>query len=153
MINMEKLLKVVDAMNALPDMSVTLTLESSGAMNVSCWVKEYWSGAVLTEERRHEVLAILTPLVGKMEKEVNGTAIGYAGARDDLRINLNRIDKCTIVGYKKVTKRVPKMETRVVKEEKEVETGEFEEEEELKPITDCEIRMGKASESDIEVPA
>lgn len=151
MIDREKLSKIVDAMEKLDDFDVGLSVNGSGRMSLTIYVKGWWSGTRPTEERRHQVLALVTPLVGKMEKEVDGTDIGYKGQADNLSININRIDKCTILGYKKVTKRVPKTTTKMVEEE--VETGEFEDEEELLPITDCQVRMGQASESDVEVPA
>lgn len=151
MIDREKLNKILDARDSLEGIiNVEVTCYASGGFRV--WVSKDW-GKELSEENRHKTLAILTPLVGRMEKQVSGTDISYSGELGNVNVYLSNVDKCKIVGWKKVVKSVAKTAVKEVVQEQEVETGDFEEQEELVPITDCEIRMGKASESDIEVPA
>jgi hypothetical protein len=152
MIDREKVSKVMDAMDAISEITrPNFTVNSDGTISMGVWPATW--GDNLSDENRHKILGVLTPLVGRLDKKVDGTTIDYKGWGNGISISVYRIDSCKIVGYKKTVERVAKKETRVVKKEEEVETGEFEEEEKLVPITDCQIREGKASESDIEVPA
>ena len=151
MINKELLLRCIDAIAALSsEDDVTLTLKNNKPINLTVYPKDWWTE---DEVNRRRILSVLTPLVRSMNKEVDGTNIHYRGTIEGLEVQLRYAGSCKIVGYKKKTTYVQKKEVRIVEKEEEVETGETEEQEELVPITDCEIRMGKASESDIEVPA
>lgn len=145
MINREKLNDILNRIDSLEGVSrVELTVYSSGGFKL-------WAGCpdqsyrALTEEERRKVLLTLTPLVGKLEKtQTWGTDIDYKGSKDGIDITINRADKCKILGYK----------TKIVKKQKMVEVeGEFEEEEERVPITDCDVIAGRANESQIEIPA
>lgn len=152
MIDREKVAKVMDAVDSISEITrPSFSVNSGGSILISVWPASW--GENLSDENRHKVLAALTPLVGRLDKKVDGTTIDYKGSGNDISINIYRIDSCKIVGYKKTVARVAKKEMRTVEKEEEVETGEYEEEEKLVPITDCQIREGKASESDIEVPA
>lgn len=147
MIDREKINKLLDAMELLAEEKVSLTIENDGDIGFSVYPKNWWTdGEKWDDAKRHKVLGLVTPFVGKMEKRLNGTDIGYTGQKDHLTIRLNYVDQCKIVGYKTVTKKVQK------EIEKPVEFEEVEETTQI-PITDCEIRQGKFSESDIEIPA
>lgn len=147
MIDRSRVEKCLGVMDQLSEESVDLTIQETGDMSLVVYPKNWWSDAVQwTDEKRHGVLALLTPLVGRLDKKVDGTTIGYTGEKDGISIRINYADKCKIVGYKTTTKTV----------RKEIERPtEFEEvEEEVRvPITDCDIRSGKFSKDDIEVPA
>ena len=147
MIDREKVNKFLDVMDQLADEEVSLEITQDGKIDLRVYPKYwYFSGKQWSDDRRHEVLALCTPLVGRLNKEVSGTTIGYHGEKDDARVRLNYVDQCKIMGYKTVTKTVQKEVERPV----EYETEEVEE---RVTITDCDIRTGKFSESDIEVPA
>lgn len=147
MINREQINKFLDVLEQLPDDEVTLEIHQSGTIEFKVYPKHWWqAGENWTEEKRHKVLAICTPLVGKLEKHVEGRNIGYTGSKDNASVKLCYVDQCKVVGYKTVKKTVKR------EVERPVEFEEVEEEETV-AITDCDIRQGRYSESDVEVPA
>ena len=134
MIDREKVLKCLDILQTLPDDDVTIQITHK---NVSLRIyPKNW----------YEVLALVTPLVGRLDKLEERGNIGYKGEKDGLSVNLNYVDKCKIVGYKTVTKTVKKE----IEREPEYEIEEITE---RVAISDCDIRTGKFKETDIEVPA
>ena len=144
MINREQVEKCLAVMDALPDDDVELSINSK-IIELKVYPKNwYYAEKPWTDEKRHEVLGIVTPLVGKLDKVVDGGNIGYKGEKDGLSIRMNYVDKCKIVGYKTVTKTVRKE----VEKEPEYVTEEVEQ---RIAITDCDIRTGKFSQDDIEV--
>jgi hypothetical protein len=147
MINREEVKAVLDVMENLTDEDVTIEILGTGKIYIRLYPKNWWShGSEWPEEKRHKILAMVTPLVGKLNKEVDGTHIGYKGEKGNIAIRMNYVDKCKVLGYKTVTK--------TVKEEVEREPEYVEKEvEERIAITDCDIRQGKFSEDDIEVTA
>ena len=146
MINREQVEKCLVVMDALPDDDVELSINSK-SIELKVYPKNwYYAEKQWTDEKRHEVLGIVTPLVGKLTKVVDGGSIGYKGEKDGLSIRMNYVDKCKILGYKTVTKTVRKE----VEKEPEYVTEEVET---RVAITDCDIRTGKFSETDIEVSA
>lgn len=144
MIDRKLLDKVMNAVEAVSlDAYAQVTLHSSG--NIKIWL---WpiggSNTILPTEARHRILAVMTTLVGKMEKKQDlSSDIDFVGKTDTLSIRINRVDVCKIVGYKITKKIQPKM----------IDSGEMEEIVEKKAISDCDIKSGKFSEKDIEVPA
>lgn len=150
--NKELAIKAIDAIEvAQAYCDAQVTIYGDGRISVYAAPKNW--GNSLEEEARHKVLGLLTPLVGKLNKRNVDTTIHYEGSDGSTKVEIRRADTCTIVGYKKRVRSIPKMVTKTVEKEEEVESGEYEEEEELIPITDCQIRQGEASEDDIEVPA
>jgi hypothetical protein len=145
MINREQVGKFLDALEVLKNESASLQIEQDGMIHMTVYPKEWWSGKKWTDEKRHDVLSLLTPLVGRLDKQVSGTDIGYSGKKDNVTIHLNYVDQCKILGYKTVTKTVKKE----IERPEPVEYEEVEEEQRI-AITDCGIREGKFSESDIE---
>ena len=147
MIDRDQVEKCLAVLDQISEESVDVRIYGDGKVELTIYPKNWWLNAIQwTDQKRHEVLALVTPLVGKMEKQVDGTTIGYTGEKDNLKIRMNYVDKCKIVGYKTVTKTIKKE----VEREPEYETTE---EEVRVPITDCDIRTGKFSKDDIEVPA
>lgn len=145
MIDREKLNKLLDARDALEGIvKVEVTIYESG--NFRLWVTPMSYYAGMTEDERHKTLAILTPLIGKLEMQLEGTDKWFRGEMEGLSITVAYADKCKVIGYKTITKTVKK------EIEKPVEYEEVEEEVRV-PITDCDIRQGKYSDSDIEVTA
>ena len=146
MIDREKIGKFLDIMEYLLEEDATLSIRQDGKLTLNVYPKNWWSGNFWDENKRHKMLGLITPLVGKLEKQIDGRNIGYSGESEGISIRLSYIDKCKIVGYKTVKKTVrEEIEREPEYEEKEVE--------EQVAITDCEIRQGKYSEDDIEVPA
>lgn len=137
--------QLIDVLEQLKEEDADLQITSKGLLTLKVFPDGWWmTGNEWPDEKRHKILALLTPFVGKLNKEVDGTHIGYCGEKDNLYIRLSYVDKCKIVGYKTVTK--------TVKKEVEREPEYIEEEmTEQVPITDCAIREGKFSEDDIEV--
>jgi hypothetical protein len=146
MIDREQVAKFIDALDALQEESATLELTQEGKITFRVYPKEWWADKKWSEEKRHQYLSLLTPLVGKLEKKLDGKNIGYAGDKDNVSIRLNYVDQCKILGYKVATKTVRKEVEREPEYEEVVE-------EVRTAITDCDIRSGKFSESDIEVTA
>lgn len=151
MINRELLNAVIDKLDVIGvnnEVSLTMNNDSKDkyTIGVSIYPRNWWSGYVWTDEERHAALALMTPLVGKLTKEETNGSIGYEGAADGVTVSLNRVQACKILGYKIVKKTVKK------EIEKPVEYEEVEEEERI-AITDCDVKQGRASESDVEVPA
>lgn len=147
MLDRQKINQLLDVLETLSEEDATLQITGGGKIDLRVYPLYWWhTGVQWPEEKRHKILALLTPFVGKLTKEVDGQTIGYRGEKDNLAIRLNYVDKCKVVGYKTVTKTVKK---EVEREPEYVE----EEVEERIAITDCAIREGKFSESDIEVPA
>jgi len=147
MINRDDVEKCLIVLEKLANESADMTISSSGHIELEIYPKNwYYSAVQWSDEKRHEVLSLVTPLVGRMEKQVDGTNIGYRGEKEKLTIRMNYVDKCKVLGYKKVTKTVQKE----IEREPEYETVE---EEIQVPITDCDIRQGKFKEEDIEVEA
>ena len=145
MIDREQVLKLLDVMDALEKESATLEIKPQ-SVSLRVYPAEWWgSGKQWTDEQRHQYLALVTPLVGKMEKVADSGNIGYYGKKENLEIKLNYVDKCKVIGYKTVKKTV---EREIVPAEYETVIEEFQE-----PITDCDVRSGKESPDDIEVPA
>lgn len=140
MIDREKLGEMLDAADSLEDiLNTDITVYSGGSFRL--WVSPKSYSENLTEEQRHRALAILTPLVGKMTRS-NET--DYTGAGNNCSVYLNRASECKILGYKKVTKTVQKeIERPVEYEEVEEEVNE--------PITDCDIKAGRATVDEIEI--
>lgn len=148
MIDREKVEKCLAVLDQIPEESAELRVGAKGGIELTIYPKNWWSSAIQwTSERRHEVLALCTPLVGRLDKEEGGGNIGYKGEKDGLTVRLNYVDKCKIVGYKTVTKTVKK---EIERPEPEYETEEVEE---RIAITDCDIRTGKFKRDDIEVTA
>lgn len=146
MINREELNKVLDVMDKLTDEDATLTIYQNSKMSLVVYPQRWIWGNVWDETKRHAMLALITPLIGKLEKKVDGTSIGYFGENETISIRLSYVDKCKVVGYKTVTK--------TVKKEVERDPEYIEEEvEERVAITDCDLRAGKFQEDDIEVRA
>lgn len=144
MINREKLNRIVDALEQIDDkLDGYFTVYKNGSIYMTVDPKSF--GDVLTEDLRHRTLAMLTPIVGKMEKtELYNGNIGYRGASEAIIVTLNHAEACKIIGYKVVSKRKPKL----------VEVpGEFEETKERVAITDCDIKQGRTKEEELEVPA
>ena len=147
MIDREKVNKVIDVLERLSEDSAHAEIQADGSIQLIVFPKNWWaSGSPWTDDRRHEVLALCTPLVGRLDKQESNGNIGYRGEKDGLEVRLNYVEKCKIVGYKTVTKMVKKEIARPPEYE-EVE------EEERVAITDCDIRTGRFKEDDIEVPA
>jgi hypothetical protein len=147
MINREELTKMLDAFEKLENEDAELSITSKGKILLRVYPLNWWSrGSEWPEEKRHSILALLTPFVGKMEKTIEGTTIGYKGEKDNISIRMNYVDKCKVVGYKIVTKTVKK---EVERDPEYVE----EEVEQRVAITDCDLRAGKFQEDDIEVRA
>ena len=146
-LNREKINAVLDVVEQLTEENLTVSITGNGNIDVRLYPKNWWaSGCEWPEEKRHKILAMATPLVGKLNKEVDGMHIGYRGEKEGISIRMNYVDKCKVMGYKTVTKTV----------KKEIERDpeyEVEEVEERIPITDCDLRQGKFSEEDIEVKA
>ena len=146
MIDREKVEKCLAVLDQLPEEQANIEIHSFGKIEMTVYPKHwYLGGKQWSDDRRHEVLALCTPLVGRLDKQEDGGNIGYRGEKDDLTVRLNYVDKCKIVGHKTVTKTV----------KREIKPAEYEEVEETVEvaISDCDIRTGKFSESDIEVPA
>jgi hypothetical protein len=145
MIDREKLNKVLDAVEALTDpVEATITVTGYGDITINVYPKDFWETG-WTEEQRHKNLAAMTPLVGRLEKVVSGTDIGYKGEANGIFIRLNYVDSCKILGYR--------TEKKIVRKEVPVEVTYEDVEEEVRvPVTDCEIRSGTATMEDIEIP-
>lgn len=147
MIDREKLTSILDRLDAIDSIEKELTLTiNPTSFEISIFPKGWWSGKIFDEDDRHKIVGALTPLVGKLEKETSDGNISYAGEFNGISVSISRADKCKILGYRKV-KRTVKKEI-----EKPVEYQEVEEEVRI-PITDCDIRSGKATKDQIEVPA
>lgn len=150
--NTEHAIKVIEAVSEANNYcDAQVTFYGDGRINIYASPKNW--GSTLEEYARHKVLGLLTPLVGKLSKRNQDTQIHYEGADGNTKVEIRRADTCKIVGYKKRIRLIAKVEIKTVKKEEEVETGEYEEQEELIAITDCQIREGSAHEDDIEVPA
>lgn len=142
MLNRELLNKIFDKTDELEGIvNVDIQIYPGGA--ILLWVTPRSYFKPLPEEDRHKILAAFTPFVGKIELVSN---TDYKGEKDGVTVYLSRAKECKTVGYKIVKKTVRK------EIEREPEYEEVEEEVQ-QPITDCDIKAGRASESDIEVPA
>lgn len=140
MIDREKLEKAVQVVESLDDLGIKIDLEIySDNRNWRFWA---WCQEGMPEDTRRKMIAICTPLVGKME--LSGQ--DWEGSGNGFVVYLNRANACKIVGYKTTVKKVKR------EIEREPEYEEVEEEVKI-PITDCDLKAGKFSESDIEVPA
>jgi hypothetical protein len=149
MIDRQKVEKFLTVLDAMGEESATFSIKQDGRMELSVYPQDYWrDGKHWSDEKRHKMLTLVTPLVGKMEKYLSGRDIGYKGETEDTTIRLAYVDQCKILGYKTVTKKVK----REIERPDPVEYEEVEEEERI-TITDCDLKTGKFSESDIEVPA
>lgn len=147
MIDREKVNKFLDVMDQLNTEQLSLTIDNDTHLSLSVYPRNwYLDGVQWTDDKRHEVLGLCTPLVGRLDKKVDGTTIGYRGEKDGDQVRLSYVDRCKIVGYKTVKKTVRKE----VEREPEYETEEVEEQ---VPITDCDIRTGKFAKEDVEVLA
>lgn len=145
MLDREKINKFLNAMDNMPEEDASLSIQE-GKISLQVFPKNWWSGARWKEEKRHKMLALLTPLVGKLEKEEDGGNIGYRGESEGVSIRLAYIEKCKILGYKTVKKTVKKE----IEREPEYETEEVEE---RVAITDCDVKQGRYKEEEIEVTA
>lgn len=144
MIDREKVEQCLKILDQLPEESADIHVYANGSIDIKIYPKNwYMDGNAWSDEKRHQVLSLVTPLFGKLEKHVSGRDIGYTGKKDNVSITMQYVDKCKILGYKTVTKTVKK------EVEREPEYQEEEVEERI-PITDCDIRAGKYSEDDIE---
>lgn len=146
MINREKVAQFLDVMDQLTEESADFKIDQDGKFELVVYPQGWWSGKFWSEEKRHRLLALITPLIGKLEKVVDGRNIGYRGNNETTSIRLSYIDQCKILGYRTVTKTVRK------EVEREPEYEEVEEETRV-AITDCDIRAGKATEDQIEIRA
>lgn len=145
MIDRQKINKVLDCVYKYSETeNLSISISPSGDISVSIYPKGWWNeGTHWSDEKRHEVLASVTPLVGKMEKHISDRNIGYSGSKDGISIRLDYINQCKILGYKTIKKTVQKE----IERKPEYETEEVEE---RVAITDCDLRQGKFKESDIE---
>lgn len=144
MIDRNQIRLFLDVLERLQEEDAKVTIDQGGKIDLTVYPKEYWrDGQHWGDEKRHEMLALITPLVGRLDKHVDGRNIGYRGEKENVTIRLAYVDQCRILGYKTVTKTVKKEIDRVPEYE-EVE------EEQRVAITDCDIRQGKYSENDIE---
>lgn len=143
MLDREKLNRVIDAYESIVEISdPDISINAQGEIKLTVWPKSWVREP--TDDERHTLVNTLTPLVGKMDKQISGTSIGFAGSADGISVSIYRADVCKVVGYK----------TKITKKPKVIEVeDEFVEEEERIAITDCDIKAGKFSEADIEVPA
>jgi hypothetical protein len=141
MIDRVKVNALLDVVEKLEKEDAFLNI-TGRAIALTVYPCNWWDGATWSKERRHEVLSIVTPIVGKMEKEESNGLIGYSGKKDEVRIYLYRVSACTILGYKKEIKKI----------KKEIVAAQYEEvcEEVETPITDCDILKGKFAETDID---
>lgn len=139
MINRERLEKVAQAIDALTEIGIRGTCDIKPENLWSFWA---WCPIGMEDEKRRKVIAIVTPLVGKMR--LSGEH--WKGKNEAIEVLAYQAQACKIVGYK----------TQIEKVRKEIEREpEYEEvEEEVRiPISDCDIKAGKYSEEDVEVPA
>jgi len=140
LINREKLNRILTLVESNPNIRADLDIQApSGRMRLWIW---RINSAPFNEQERHEVLAQFTPLVGRVDKKRDLGDIDFVGSCEDLEIRINCAEACTIVGYKIRRKQKPKMVA--------VE-GEYEEDIERVPVTDCDIKSGKYSAEDLEV--
>lgn len=140
MIDRNKVEKGVKVLEALLELEIKTDLEIY--TDHRDWRLWAWCPDGMPEDVRRKAIAIVTPLVGKTELSGND----WQGDGNGFVVYLNRANACKILGYKK--------ETKLVKKEiqKEPEYKEVEEEVQI-PITDCDVKNGKFSKEDIEVPA
>lgn len=139
MIDRERLTKVADAMDALTELGIRSTVDVK--TEEYTWNFWAWCPIGMEENLRRKVIAIMTRLVGKMEIQDSNW---YGIKEGEIDAMAYQAQACKIVGYKK--------ETKMVKKEIEHETKYEEVEEEVSiPVTDCDIKSGKFSLSDIEV--
>lgn len=125
------------------DALTELKIESSADVKTDAdWQVWAWCPVGLEEERRRKIIAALTPLVGKM----NLSGESWVGEGNGICVRAYQAQACKILGYKTVTKTVRKE----IKRDPEYEEVE---EEVSVPITDCDVKSGRFTESDIEVPA
>lgn len=139
MINRERLEKVAQTIDTLGEIGIRGTCDIKPDSLWSFWA---WCPVGMEEEKRRKVIAILTPLVGKMHLEGEH----WKGTNEFIDVMAYQAQACKIIGYKKIVKKVKK------EIEREPEYEEVEEEVRI-PISDCDIKAGKYSETDIEVPA
>ena len=139
MINRDRLEKVAEAIDSLGELGIRGTCDIKPDAQWSFWA---WCPAGMEEERRRKVIAIVTPLVGKMR--VSGDH--WRGENEAIDAIAYKAQACKIVGYK--------TERKIVKREiaRDPEYEDVEEEVRI-PITDCDLKAGKFSEEDIEVTA
>ena len=146
MIDREKLMKCVDAMEAVELLGLGAFISIyQQAGSVELTVYPTTSGFPPSDDCKHKVLAILTPIVGRMDKlAIWENNLGYRGEKDRVKVTFSQAEACKIMGYKTVKTVRPKM----------VEVpGEIEEEETTVTITDCDLKSGRFTEKDIEVAA
>lgn len=121
----EKLKKVIETLKSLKKATyVTLTISGGGVIGITAVPDD-------NEEEKRELMTHLTPLVGRLEKQVSGENISLVGNKDGIDIQIMHYDKCQIVGYVEVE--VPET----------ISTGHM-----VKrkvPVSDCELRQGKFS--------
>ena len=141
MIDKTKVSKCVDAMNELIDLNAglrpDLTIKDG---RWTLWV--FGPSEGIPDDKRQKAIAILTPLVGKMQ----AVGLDWEGSTEEISIYFPHVQLCKVVVYKKIVRKVKK------EIEREPEYEEVEEEVQV-PISDCDIKAGRFSESDIEVPA
>lgn len=142
MIDRVQLNKILDARDALEGV-VKVDIQIYPEGNFRLWVTSEKSWETFAEDARHKALAVLTPLVGKIE---HFSDTDWRGEANDTTVYLSNASACKIVGYKK-EKRVVQKEIEKPKEYEEVE------EEVQVAITDCDIKQGRATADQIEVPA
>lgn len=134
--------KIRQLINALEKVSVVrFYLDVLGnEIRLAIFPKEY----IFSEEERHQIVAAMTPFVGRMEKKQDiGIDIDFHGRSDDLDIRINRVEACKILGYKIERKTRPKM----------IDSGETEIIESRKTITSCDLEKGRFAMADVEEPA
>jgi hypothetical protein len=139
MLNRDRLEKVAQAMDDLQEIGIWTSCDLKSDSAWSFWA---WCEAGMEEEKRRKVIAIMTRLVGKMM--LSGDH--WKGNGNGIDALAYQAQACKILGHKRVTKMVKK------EVEREPEYEEVEQEF-LEPITDCDIKAGRYSEEDIEVPA
>lgn len=139
MIDRTKLEKIANVMDELEKFGIR---SSCDVKSDSVWNLWAWCSRGMEEEKTRQIIAVLTPLVGKMTR--NGES--WYGIGDGIDVTAYQASACRILGHKKVIKTVKK---EVERDPEYVEV----EEEVLVPITDCDIKAGKFSKDDIEVPA
>lgn len=65
MINREQVTQVLDAMESISDEDVTLEIYGKGKIHLKVYPKNWWSeGCEWPDEKRHKILALLTPFEG-----------------------------------------------------------------------------------------
>lgn len=140
MIDKNQVIKCIDAINEILELNAGLRpdLTIKADSRFTLWIFGPEEG--LPDDLRQKAVAILTRLTGKME--LSGR--DWEGKNEEICTYFPHAQACKVIGYKKVVRTVRR------EIEREPEYEEVEEEQEV-PITDCDIKAGRASEADIEV--